>query len=80
MIPDTFRWPTPWIWGALVVLMWLKIDRWGDSIAALFLITMAASIIHILHMFAHRQHLRSASTDNEVVKRLNHIERRLTDT
>ena len=87
-VPEIFRWPTPWIWGALAILIWSATYRWDEMVIGLCLLTIAASVVKVLHERVLSPVLhekltspgRTAPPADEVEERLTQIERRLTDT
>ena len=81
-IPRIFRWPTPWIWGALIVMIAVNSHHFGQFVAWTCAVVIAASVIHYRRggRGEERAEVRRAGTDRDVDQRLMEIERRLTDT
>ena len=87
-VPEIFRWPTPWAWGAVAVLIWSTTYRWEECVVGFCLLTIAASVVKVLRerLLSPVLHERLSSpgrgaiTTDEVGERLAQIERRLTDT
>ena len=87
-VPEIFRWPTPWAWGALAILIWSTTYHWEGWVIGLCLLTIAASVVKVLHerVLSPVLHERLSSPGrralaaDEVGERLAQIERRLTDT
>lgn len=79
-IPKIFRWPSPWMWGAIIVLVCLGSE--GSFLAWLCVVVIAASLIHYMRRGRGEdtERVRMTGTDRDVDQRLMEIERRLTDT
>ena len=78
-IPSIFQWPSPWLWGAIGVLVLTGADSFFDVIQGAAVVTLIASGVYYL-----RQRRGDGTVSHEapvdVEQRLHAIERRLTDT
>ncbi len=80
-IPKIFRWPTPWLWGAILVLFFVGADHFAERVSWVCMIIIAASIVHYVRKRRGRFDVEKvAAPDGDLDGRLAEIERRLTDT
>ena len=82
-LPKIFAWPTPWLWGAIAVLIVVNNHKMVAIISALCGIVIAASVVHMIRSVIVGR--REQDTPKKIVLddqngRLEDIERRLTDT
>ena len=78
-IPKIFSWPTPWLWGAILVLFLVGADHFAERVSTVCLIVIAASLVYYVRKRRGRFDERVAAPD-DLDTRLAEIERRLTDT
>lgn len=77
-IPKPFQWPTPWLWGALILMVVVESSGFFDAVVSACGITIVASVIHY---FRERRGAGPAEPQQgALAARLSQIERRLTDT
>ena len=81
--PKIFAWPTPWLWGAIAVLVIINNHRVEGIISALCGIVIAASVVHMIRSAIEGRREQDAPKKTALGDqngRLEDIERRLTDT
>ena len=80
-IPRIFRWPTPWLWGALIVFFAVQSDNFGEVVALTCVVVMVASVLHYRRerRGEGRAEVRQGGA-RDLDQRLVEIERRMTDT
>ena len=81
-IPAIFRWPSPWLWGAIGVLILADSHGFWDWIQGSACLVLFASVVYYMR---NRTGLGRgtdtlSATPGAVEQRLDAIERRLTDT
>jgi len=77
-VPKPFQWPTPWLWGALLVIVVVEAEGIPDAVGSACGITILASLIYYAR---HRRRAAPAEPAPAGLEaRLSEIERRLTDT
>ena len=79
-IPRIFRWPTPWLWCALIVFIAVNSDHFGAFVALTCVVVIAASIIYHKREGREFTSERQTGADRNLDQRLMEIERRMTDT
>ena len=81
-VPTIFHWPSPWLWGAIGVLILVNANRFFDVIQGAAVLTFIASVVfYVQGRFNRRSDSGAASTHSgHTADRLDAIERRLTDT
>ena len=84
-LPRIFQWPTPWFWGAILLLM-LFANRnvhigihFVECVALVGAIVIAASIVYAIREKRSTK-IKAAEPEDALSERLAKIESRLTDT
>lgn len=81
--PAIFLWPSPWIWGALGVLMLTGAEGPLDILRTVAVVALMASVVFVIRNRTSGRRSGTAATTastSAVDDRLLAIERRLTDT
>jgi hypothetical protein len=87
--PSIFHWPSPWLWGALGVLIVSDAHGFWDVLEGAAILTLIASIVFVIRSRfgcssaagkVTGQATGSVSSSDGLDQRLDTIERRLTDT
>ena len=84
-IPAIFHWPSPWLWGALGVLIASDAHGFWGLLKSVAVVTLIASVAFVLRSRFCRTHAGQAVGHGSeqatgLDQRLETIERRLTDT
>lgn len=88
-LPAIFHWPSPWIWGAVTILMLTGAGGLSGSLRAVALTTLVAGAVYFIRERTCNRtgsrrsggaHEPSAAGSIGLDERLQTIERRLTDT
>ncbi|MFH1571852.1 MAG: hypothetical protein ABIL09_27935 [Gemmatimonadota bacterium] len=78
VVPKPFQWPTPWLWGALLLAAAIGAEGFVDMVSSICAVIIAASVVHY---FRERRRSRTPQAQpDDLTQRLGEIERRLTDT
>lgn len=78
-VPKPFQWPTPWLWGALILIAVVKSSGFFEAVSRACIIMIVASVIHFFRE-RHCSDRTEAPHGDDAAARLTEIERRLTDT
>ncbi len=84
-IPSIFQWPSPWIWGALAVLILTNAESFFDFVQGAATVTLIAAGVYVIRSRTCGRRAAAAAPASMtgtggLDERLQTIERRLTDT